>query len=656
LSDRYATWVTNPQGPVNAGSGDMHVAMLQLLTDVRGRTPRKQMADDLRALENRFVHPPGFGKARDILRDERKHAVYLLGVAGAGRTAAAKILLKELGSTPDTTIHELLLQDKDKDRADPPLNANHIGDADLAWVDLTDTGAWSWPDIRTALTHVRYEVIRRSAYLVAILPRIAQAHEEEIQPFAASIERPPVSEVLLRALLHADIRPDESLDGDKFIAADRPLREVPEYVGLIAAARKRSAPGGTFAEWCAIAYQGLSGREDEVDQLVGKLHEGPQRALLLTVAMLSAAHADVIEEGAASLLKLTSQGPDDRPVLERFPLQQRLADINAERDPEGNVRFKTVGYDAAVRAYFWAHMAAAREPLRDWIADMAASRSLTVPDSDRLVSAFAELCLNDRYQHELIELVDKKWTGKEANGRQLRAAAVALQCGLRADRTGRSFRRQIYDWSRDTRITDRHAEVLVAACHDEMAVSHPDAALIRLLHLARRKPGSGATEALADLVRSDRYLFRLALDRLAKPNQETSRSANPRIFLSLADPRLVIDPGKLGRELISERSVREQLTAAWELAFTTLDSDSWVARAREWLRCTAESERTREALAAVLAGAAAGCTAVCARLYAMTRAPGFDTLTSRLLLDKITAAQAAKATDSGELESNGGVS
>jgi hypothetical protein len=264
-------------------------------------------------------------------------------------------------------------------------------------------------------------------------------------------------------------------------------------------------------------------------------------------------------------------------------------------------------------------MAAIREPLRDWVASMAASGGLTVPDSDRLVSGFAELCLNDRYQRELIDLVDKKWTGKEANGRQLRAAAVALQCGLRAERTGRSFRRQIYDWSRDARITDRHAEVLIAACRDEMAVSHPDAALIRLLHLARRKPGSGATEALVDLVRSDRYLFRLALDRLARPSQEISRSANPRIFLSLADPRLVIDPGKQGRELISEHSVREQLTTAWELAFTTLDSDSWVACARDWLRCSAESERTREALAAVLAGAAARCTAVCARLYAMTR-------------------------------------
>lgn len=653
MSDLFAALVNDPRGPVHTGSGDLNVAMVQL-TDAKGRTPRKRMADDLRELENRFVYPRGFAKARDILRDDRKRAVYLLGAAGAGRTATAKILLKELGVTPDTTIHELLPQDKE--RANSPLDGDHIGDADLAWVDLTDTGAWSWPEIQAALSNVRYEVMRRSAYLVAILPRDAQAHEEEIKPFAATIERPPVSEVLLRALLHADIQPDGSLKNDRFVAAERPLQEVSRYVGLIAAARKRSAPGGTFADWCATAYQGLSGREDEVDQLVEKLREGPQRALLLTVAMLPAAHADVIEKGAARLLKLTNQGLDDRPVLERFPLQQRLADINAERDPEGNVRFKAVGYDAAVRTYFWVHMAAAREPLRDWVADMAGSGWLTVPDSDRLVSGFAELCLNDRYQHELIELVDKKWTGKGANGRQLRAAAVALQCGLRGERTGRSFRRQIYDWSRDTRITDRHAEVLVAACHDEMAASHPDAALIRLLHLARRKPGSGATEALVDLVRSDRYLFRLALDRLARPSQETSRSANPRIFLSLADPRLVIDPGRQGRELISEHSVREQLTAAWELAFTSLDSASWTPCARDWLRCSAENERTREALAAVLTAAAAGCTAVCARLYAMTRAPGFDTVTSRLLLDKITAAQAARVTDSGERHGNGGAS
>lgn len=650
MSDQFATSVTHPRGSLHTGSGDQ-IILTGPLTDERRRTPRQRMADDLRELENRFVYPPGFGKARDILRDDR--TVYLQGAPGTGRTAAAKILLKELSSAAETTIHELLLQDREESGS--PLNTEDIGEEDLLWVDLTGSGGWSWPEVRGALPHVRHAVVRRSAYLVAILPDGVHDHAEEIRPYLAPIAHPRLSEVLRRTLLQEGITPDPDLTDDAFVKENRPPRDVPDYVALISAARER-APKETFARWRETAYAGMSARADEISKLLKNLPDGPQRALLLAAAMLPAAHADVIEDGAACLLKLTNQGPDDRPILERLPLQQRLTGIKAELDPEGNVRFQGVGYDTAVRAYFWTHMATIREPLRDWVGHMAASGSLTVPDSDRLVSGFAELCLNDRYQRELIYLVGKKWTEEKANERQLRAAAVTLQCGLRAERTGRSFRRQIYDWSRDPRITDRHAEVLVAACRDEMAVRHPDAALIRLLHLARRKPGSGATEALVNLVRSDRYLFRLALDRLSRPNQETARAANPRIFLSIADPALVIDPGKRGRELISEHLMREQLTAAWELVFTALDSGSWTARASDWLCCSAKNEQTREALTVVLARAAAGCTAVGARLYAMTRAPGSDPLTSRLLLNKITAEQAAKATGSGEPDSDGGVS
>jgi hypothetical protein len=269
---------------------------------------------------------------------------------------------------------------------------------------------------------------------------------------------------------------------------------------------------------------------------------------------------------------------------------------------------------------------------------MVDSAMLTITDSDALIRNFADLCLNDRYQQELLELV-AGWTKKDTNNRRLRAAALVLQFGLRAEHTSRAFRRQIYDWAYDGDITARHAEVLVVACRDEMAVTHPEAALIRLLHLARRHAGMGAREAVVELAQRNRYLLRLSLDRLAQVNPAAVWPAAPPIFLSLADPRQFTDPGSRDHRLINEFAVRRQLASGWNMTFTSTDSSIWASRAQDWLRCASDEQASRGRLLDALISGAGADLDIHAQIYAMARSLGLDMATSRLLLDKITAAQ-----------------
>jgi hypothetical protein len=238
----------------------------------------------------------------------------------------------------------------------------------------------------------------------------------------------------------------------------------------------------------------------------------------------------------------------------------------------------------------------------------------------------------------------------------MRAAALVLRRGLRADQASQTFRKRIYDWSRDESISIQRATVLVGACRDDMAVRDPDAALVRLLHLARRRPGLGAEEAAVALALEDRSLLRLALDRISGTRRAAVLPAEPCIFLGLADPHRFTDPGPGGRMLIGASTVRDQLVSAWETVFTNMDADFWEPRAGEWLGTACAGGDGAEALLDVLARAVASRVAAAARLYAMSRWSGFDPAGSTILRQRMTAAQVAMARDPGVREEPEGTS
>jgi hypothetical protein len=627
--------IIGPLGPVSSGSGPQNNTIVVPWTfDSRQRSPRRQAAD-LRELAQRFVHPAGFGKARNILRDRR--TVFLYAPAGSGRTAAAKLLLRELAS-PDTTFYELLLQEKDHHHR--PIEFSHIGEGEYAWLDLTDTGGWSPSEIRNEFPELLHTVRKQAAHLVAILPDQAWRFDPEIMDYCAPIDRPPLDEVLQRHLRMGGFPASDSLHELEFTRQNGPLRDVPQYVRLISEARDRAAGKNDFADWCASAYRALTGREPEVRELIAKLTDGPQRALLLTVAMLHGAHADVIEQAATSLLEKVKQPPDDCSLLERAALDEKLHGIEAERDYAGNVRFKVLGFDSAVRSYFWTHMSGIRKPLQDWLDDVIDSPVLGEADRGTIVRNFAEQCLNDRYKPILARLAEKYVSnGKRSDSRMI-AAAQILHYGLQAEHCGRFFRREIYEWSRRDGMSDELAAVIVAACRDEISATHPDEALVRLHHVARRKSGYGAYQTLVELVSADRRFLRQMLGRLTDREPDARKWAvDLRLFLSIANPRAFTDPGPRNHALIADAGVSRQLTAGWNLIFAGLEHEEWAPNAYQWLRCASEDYRHRHALLDVLIHGAEQRPSALARLYVMTRRAEFREVISGLVLEKITIAQ-----------------
>ena len=437
---------------MSSGPGPQNNTFLGIWApDSRERSPRRQAAD-LRELAQRFVHPAGFGKARSILRDHQ--AVFLYGPPGSGRTAAAKRLLSELAS-PDKTMYELLLQDKDHHHT--PIEFSHIGEGEYAWLDLTDTGGWSPSEIRNAFPELLYTVDKQAAHLVTILPDQTWRFATEIIHRCTPIDRLPLHEVLQRHLRIAGFPASDALRELEFTRDNGPLRDVPQYVRLIVEARDRAAGKGDFADWCASAYQALTGRGAEVKELIAKLSDGPQRALLLTVAMLHGAHADVIEQAATSLLEKVEQPPDECSLLERPALDKRLDEIQAHRDDTGNVNFKVLGFDSAVRSYFWTHMSGLRKPLQGWLGDVIDSPVLSEADRDTIVWNFTEQCLNDRYKPILATMAEKYVSNGRKSDSRMIAAARILHYGLRDEHCGRFFRREVYEWSRRDGMSDELA-------------------------------------------------------------------------------------------------------------------------------------------------------------------------------------------------------
>lgn len=415
---------------------------------------------------------------------------------------------------------------------------------------------------------------------------------------------------MLRSHLRvAEIPQPLHLPSLRALDSNSPLDMVPRFVQLVSEARER-APGGDFASWAAAADRALSGQEKSVAAQLAGLNQGAQRALLLATAMLHGAHADSVHAADALLLSTVEHPPDDVPTLERAPLDLRLKDINAELTSSGHVVFRELDYDSAVRAYLWTHMPELREYMPTWLDRIADSSKLAVGEWETLVVRFTKQCLNDRDRPALGLLVER-WTAQAPSPRRIKAAALILQHGLRDEKHGRFFRRQIYEWSTRSTIPDRLTDVIVVACRDEMVVSHPDEAMVRLHHVARRKPQSQAREALVGLVRDDPRFLRQMLSRLTDP-ERTPWNVDIDLFLELAGPQELTASGR--RALISRPSVREQLVVGWHRAFRG-DDDRWIPHARSWLAAAAEDEQNGPALLDVIISVAGRDMPVLARLY-----------------------------------------
>jgi hypothetical protein len=205
------------------------------------------------------------------------------------------------------------------------------------------------------------------------------------------------------------------------------------------------------------------------------------------------------------------------------------------------------------------------------------------------------------------------------NGAGPRAAVQALTRGLEDQRQGWFFRRRIYDWSIKASLPPTLTEVIISMCTEVMAVRHPYEAVVRLHHLARRERGTTrARDELTRLIRADRRLIRLMLDRLNFQFTGDNRyGADADMFLELADPELLSDEGGRARSLLAKQVVRDQVTTGWAVVFAQRPADRWSPHVRRWLLAAGERGPRHDVLLDVLVKAGHQRTDVLALLYLM---------------------------------------
>ena len=354
MSAEAESFVFGPQGSVHTGTGHQFNGPVfgfdpfQRLVRV-GRDPRIVAREQLLLLHQRFVEPRHFGRARELLADNR--SVLLTGAPGSGRRAAAQMLLYRLPG-PKVQIREL----PDGDPDQPELDAKLVDSGQRLLLDLsTSEERTDYGVLLAQLPSYRAEVQKRGAHLAVVLPRSRKHYVGlELVSSVVDILRPDGREVFRRYLRCDGTTRDAQLDFDELTAllCSEPMERIAKLAGLVRLA-KESEPAKEFPRWLREALAAWTERSGEVAKQVKDLCSGQQRALLLTTAMFSGAHADAVFESTSRLCELVGHTADDRSRLQQEGLAERLAEIEAKTDAAGRVRFTPLAYDRAVCTYFW---------------------------------------------------------------------------------------------------------------------------------------------------------------------------------------------------------------------------------------------------------------------------------------------------------------
>ncbi|MFJ8061628.1 ABC transporter substrate-binding protein [Streptomyces sp. NPDC096142] len=607
MTETLGSYIREAHGAVNSGDGPQfniyYAAEARLLEQV-SRRPRAIAKEDREHLAARFVPPRGMQHARNRL--DETNTVLIDGLPGSGRRTAALMLLHEL-SDAKGSLHEL--PDTSDDTATMALDAGDIGDGDRLLLDLSEVDESRYIAVQTALSDFRDSLVRHGAHLAVVLPhRLGYLLRGELKHLTAEIGRPSAQRVLITHLRHEGIEPPRSeldVSGLTSYLPQVPMRDIAGLAHRIRRCRDASPADRGFSDWLA---ESLADQHDQTARVAADLasqRDGRRRALLLSVALFHETTPGTVLRAANTLLGVLSHPPDPTPRLDRADLYTELSDIGAEVRPDGRVRFRIVGYDRGVRDHFWTFLPDIRRQLRDWFDTCLVDPSLAQSDRKEAVARFAAQSLRTARPEDLSWLAHR-WTSDRAPAHLVPDAAQLLALGLDDEQHGRHFRQQIYDWSTSTETGAGLRRVLVLVCSRTMARSHPDQALVRLHHLARRSTGAvgaRARQALLDLARSDNRLYRRLLDRLGAGIAQGQWAEDRTLFLELADPV----------RLMGYRSIRESLTSCW-YGVLRAPVESWAAPLAGWLSA-AEDLRHRDLVLRVLTAACDADVQVSGRLY-----------------------------------------
>lgn len=606
---------------------NVHLSASEAFLTAPVATPRHVAEDQLMQLQREFARPPGINAAYDVLAAE--HTVIVHGARGSGRSSAGRVLLCELPR--DGTYHELTPEEPESGSG-RWLSPDLVGERDRMLLDLSEVDERMWQAVHEELSDFRHAVLAKSAYLALVLPERHQHQlSSQFTKFSRGIERPDGLEALVRHLRLAGVDEDVRRIARppllEHLETKPPMRELALLARRIAGAR---GPGN-FATWCETAIKAQRNRAHDAAETVAQLRKGRQRALLLAAAMLHGARAETVHRATNLLVEEAGSAHDERPLLEHKGLSTRLKAVGAELDPDSRVCFSSPDFAEAARRHFWVDLPDVRDPLNRWLGKAIALLDPT--DLARLVENFTDLCVFTRDFERLAALVDD-WTREGApRTTEVRAAAHLLKRGVENEQSNSEFRARIYGWSTN-RPTKNRRVVLAEVCEKVMSIHHPEAALVRLHHLARGEPHRGfARESLFRYVNQDSRLQRRLLARLATAASQHHR-ADADLFLNLT---------ALPDDFLLTATTREWLTTCWRMAFGLLEPRRWLPCATTWLSTAdaVDDVALVDAALNILVAASELSYPVLSRVYADARRTVSPRLASRLL-ESITLAQRAR--------------
>ncbi|MFE5332287.1 hypothetical protein ACFRCG_38490 [Embleya sp. NPDC056575] len=510
------------------------------------------------------------------------------------------MLLHQLDVSEEGRFEELSVE-----RDEAILDA---GPQDRFLLDLSDTDDDGLLRCRRTLAAYRATVGVCGARLVAILPAGREyLLEAEFAPLVVHLGRPRGTAVLSRHLRvdGVDFAPEQLTEAElvRFSAAS-PMREIARFAGLVRRARDSGRYGGDFASWCAEAMAAVTDRTGEAAAQVNAHRSVPERALLLAAAMLDGATGDAVFHGSRLLLRNLDHREDETPRLAQADFGEELKCLRIQRDDEGRVGFERLAYDGAIRTHFWVNFPDLREGMRDWVAQCVAMPDLTPDDRGRLVSRVVEQVLGVDRPDDVRILVES-WTRPTASRPFRVEAAAALETGLGHERYGATFREQAYTWAISPALPTNLVHVLARVCHQVIARTHPNQALVRLHHLALhpgREEAEAAREALFELAVSSERLYRRLIDRLLH-RQRGRPELNLALLVRLLEP-----------DVLPFRRFWPDLIRAWRTVMAERPPQEWEATVRRWLS-TVRQDSGWDPMLDILTSAAADRPDALNRLY-----------------------------------------
>ncbi|MFD5538463.1 hypothetical protein ACFWIJ_11610, partial [Streptomyces sp. NPDC127079] len=225
MSTEHTTRVESTRGVTHTGDGHIYVNLGSAAHEPRKPVFRQLPDDQLRWIRRVLVAPVNMGRARNTL--EETGTVILDGAPGSGRSATARVLLREL-HRPGGAFRELFPDELDELPWHDPA---FVDPGDRLLLDLSTAKADPWDAARGNLPALRQTVHARRAHLVVVMPHHG-ALDPDLQHYRVEIGPPTSPREVLRRHLRIHGVPceqflrNDDVTVDDFLRVHKPIREI----------------------------------------------------------------------------------------------------------------------------------------------------------------------------------------------------------------------------------------------------------------------------------------------------------------------------------------------------------------------------------------------------------------------------------------------